>query len=140
MSESRVYISKIDPGEYDLLYPDRLTIDEIEEKTPLALFLKTPGENFDAFRVSSSIEDVKRHMGAAVFKTIGLDRDFKPASRRVNSFMDADSNWTSPNFQLRSKSRRITIESGFIVPNPPDEFDLFLEESSKLKLPEDIFA
>jgi len=131
-SGNRPHIQVAPPEEFEKLYPERLTQHEIDEQGVLSLLVRGHGETYEAFRLTVTIEEMKRKLGEAIFKTILLDADLKRATKRMNSFMDADNNFSSTCLRLKVNERRVPLRDGFFIPPQPDDSDWFLQELASL--------
>lgn len=128
----RPHIQRIPPEDYQALYPERLGQSEVDDQGVHSLLVRNKGEEYNAYRLTVSIAEIKRQLSVAAFKVILLDADLQPTSRRINSFLDEDNNWSSKNLFITDSGSRIRINSGFFIPPQIDDSDLFLLQVTAL--------
>ena len=133
-SGKRPHIEVAPNGEFEQLYPERLKHVEIDDQAVLSLLVRGHGDEYESFRLTVTIEDMQRRLGAATFKTILLDADLSRATRRMNSFMDTDNTFTCRNLRLIKNEKPIAIRDGFFTPTQSDDADWFLQEVTALDL------
>ena len=131
-SNQRPHIERIPPQDYAELYPQRLSQSEVDDQGVHSLLVRSQGEKYNAYRLTVNLAEIKRQLSSAAFKTILLNADLHPVTRRINSFLDEDSNWSSTNFCLIDNGKKTSIHGGFFVPPQTDEMDLFLLQSAAL--------
>lgn len=130
----QAHIVRIDPHEYLDLYPDRLTRAELDESQRASLCVRTVGEQFSAYRLTVNLQDIRRHLGEATFKTILVDIDFQPFSRHLNSSMDRENNWTSFSLRVLDNGTSVRQHQGYLSLPQSDDFDAFLRSSTSVNL------
>lgn len=133
-SGKRPHIERITAEDYEQLYPDRLGLPEIDEHTVHSLLVRSRGKKFNAYRLTVNLDQIKRQLASAAFKTILLDADLRPATRQLNSMLDENNNWSSTSLKLIDSGKTISTKQGFFVPPQPDAADLFLMQSEELTL------
>lgn len=132
VSSKRPHIQRVSPQDYEALYPERLGQSEVDDQGVHSLLVRTNGEKYKAYRLTVNIAEIKRQLSGAAFKTILLDADLRPATRRFNSLLNEENNWSSPTLRLIDNGIKTPINSGFFVPPQTDDSDLFLLQMTAL--------
>lgn len=129
MSRERVHIERVEPAEYLELHEGRLSQDDLIEHQPMSLFVRSAGDIFKAYRLTATVEQVRRGLGQTTLRTVMLNADFMPASARIRSRMDERNDWRSEVFSVQDSGLIVPTRLGFFATRMADEFDYLLLQS-----------
>ena len=132
MSNTRPNIERISAQEYEQNLPERLAAGEIDDQSVFTLCVRSLAKSPESFRMPVRVEDVRLRICEAAFKVILLDSDLRPATKRINSMLDVDRNFSTVSLRIIDNGRRIYTPEGYFMPYDASATDAFLRECMQL--------
>ncbi len=126
MTRERAHIERVDPAEYMELHEQRLSQDDLIEHQPMSLLVRSQGELFRAYRLTATVEQIRRGISQTALRTVMLNADFHPASARIRSRVDERNDWHSDAFSVQDSGIIVPTRTGFFATRQPDDYDYLL--------------